>query len=90
MQSGEAQLLKRIKKHIQGEGETARGEGSPWVVITEVQRAAVVSVCVCAKSLQSCPTLTLGTVAHQAPLSMGFSRQKILECVAIPFPRGSS
>ena len=30
--------------------------------------------CVCAKSLQSCPTLW--TVAHQAPLSMGFSSQK--------------
>ena len=31
---------------------------------------------------------TLCTVAHQAPLSMGFSR--ILEWVAIPFSRGSS
>ena len=32
---------------------------------------------VCAKSLQSCPTLCdLWTIAHQAPLSMGFSRQK--------------
>ena len=31
----------------------------------------------CAKSLQSCPTLCdLWTVAHQAPLSMGFSRQE--------------
>ena len=29
------------------------------------------------KLLQSCPTgVTLWTVAHQAPLSMGFSRQK--------------
>ena len=34
--------------------------------------------CMCAKSLQSsCPTLLpLWTAAHQAPLSMGFSRQK--------------
>ena len=32
---------------------------------------------VCAKWLQSCSTLvTLWTVAHQAPLSMGFSRQE--------------
>ena len=29
-----------------------------------------------AKSLQLCPTLTLWTVAHQAALSMGFSRQE--------------
>ena len=35
------------------------------------------SVCVCAKSLQPCPTLwDPTTVAHQAPLSMGFSRQE--------------
>ena len=34
-------------------------------------------VCVHAMSLQLCPTLvTLWTVAHQAPLSMGFSRQE--------------
>ena len=30
------------------------------------------------------------TVAHQAPLSMEFSRQELLEWVAIPFSRGSS
>ena len=32
----------------------------------------------CAKSLQLCPTLCKGslTVAHQAPLSMGFSREE--------------
>ena len=30
------------------------------------------------------------TAAHQAPLSMEFSRQKLLEWVAIPFSRGSS
>ena len=45
-------------------------------------------VCICAKSLQSCPTLvTLWTVAHHAPLSMGFSRQ---ERLAIPSPPGES
>ena len=42
-------------------------------------------LCVRAKSLQSCPTLW--TVTCQAPLSMGFSRQEILELVA---SRGSS
>ena len=31
----------------------------------------------CAKSLQLCPTLCIPmTVAHQAPLSMGFSREE--------------
>ena len=35
------------------------------------------SACMCAKSLQSCRLFTtLQTVAHQASLSMGFSRQK--------------
>ena len=34
--------------------------------------------------------VTPWTVAHQAPLSMEFSRQKLLEWVAIPFSRGSS
>ena len=31
--------------------------------------------------------VTLWTVAHQAPLSMGCSRQKILEWVAMPSSR---
>ena len=37
-----------------------------------------VSVCVCvhAKSLQSCLTVTLWAVDSQAPVSMGFSRQE--------------
>ena len=33
---------------------------------------------------QSCPTLTLWTVAHQASLSMGFSRQEYWN--GLPFP----
>ena len=40
------------------------------------------------KSLQSCPTLCdLWTVAHQAPLSMGFSRQEYWSGLAC-FPPG--
>ena len=33
-------------------------------------------ICICAKSLQSCLTVTPWTVTCQAPLSMGFSRQE--------------
>ena len=43
--------------------------------------------CVCAKSLQLCLTLcrlTLQTTAHRASLSMGFSKTRILEWVAMP------
>ena len=40
---------------------------------------------------KSCPTLaTPCTVACQAPLSVGFSRQEYLEWVANSFSRGSS
>ena len=46
---------------------------------------------VCTKSLQSCPALCEPrTVAHQASLAMGFSRQEHWNGVAIPFCRGSS
>ena len=40
-----------------------------------------------AKSLQSCPTLCdPWAVAHQAPLSMGFSRQKYWSGLPCPPP----
>ena len=40
-----------------------------------------------AKSRQLCPTLcTLWTVAHQAPLSMGFSRQQHWSGLPCPSP----
>ena len=42
--------------------------------------------CMRAKLLQSCPTLTLWTVAHQAPLSMGFSRQEYWSGLPCPPP----
>ena len=42
-------------------------------------------MCVCALSLQPCPTLcNPWTVTCQAPLSMGFSRQEY--CSGLPFP----
>ena len=44
---------------------------------------------VCAKSLQSCPTLyNPRTVAHQAPLSMQFSRQEHWSSLLCPPPAG--
>ena len=50
-----------------------------------------VSVCVHAKSLQSCPALcNPWTAAHQAPLSMGILQARILEWVPGPSSRGSS
>ena len=41
-------------------------------------------MCVHVKSLQSCLTATLWTVACQAPLSMGFSRREYWS--GLPFP----
>ena len=46
------------------------------------------SVCVCGTSLQPCLTRgTLWTVARQAPLSMGFSRQEYQSGLPFPSPR---
>ena len=42
-------------------------------------------VCISAKLLQSC--LTVWTVAHRAPLSMGFSRQEYWSGLPCPPPR---
>ena len=58
-------------------------------MITEVLSCS--SCAVCAQSLQSCPTLCdLWTVAHQAPLSMGFSRQEYWNGSLFPTPGESS
>ena len=44
-------------------------------------------VCVCVLVIKSCPTVvTPWTVAHQAPLSMGFSRQECWSGLPFPFP----
>ena len=45
-----------------------------------------VCVCVCTKSLQLCTTLW--TIAHQAPLSMEFSRQEYWSGLPCPPPGG--
>ena len=45
-------------------------------------------VCVCVLVAESCPTLCdPRTVAHQAPLSMGFSRQEYWSGLPCPSPR---
>ena len=44
---------------------------------------------VCAKSLQSCLSAALWTVAHQAPLFLEFSRQEYWRGVAMSSSRGS-
>ena len=45
------------------------------------------NLCMHTKSLQSCLSLvTLGTVACQAPLSMGFSRQEYWSRLPCPCP----
>ena len=58
---------------------------TPTLRITALKRPCVL----CAKSLQSCPRLfmTLWTVACQAPLSMGFSRQEFWSGLPWPPPR---
>ena len=44
-------------------------------------------LCMCAKLLQSFQLCAVpGTVAHQAPLSMGFSRQEYWSVLPFPFP----
>ena len=55
-----------------------------------VQFESAYCACVCAKSLQSCPTLQpYGLyVAHQAPSVHGILQARILERVALPFSRG--
>ena len=51
-----------------------------------------ITVCMHAKSLQSCVTLCdpMDYIARQAPLSMGILQARILEWVAMPSSRGSS
>ena len=45
-------------------------------------------MCMHAKSLQLCLTVTLWTVTHQAPLSMAFSRQEYWSGLPFPSPEG--
>ena len=67
-------------RHSWGEGSGGPGLCFPWVSVakplkTAVYKKGIVRASVHAQSLQSCPTVTPWTVAHQAPVSMGFSRQ---------------
>ena len=52
-----------------------------------IQTILMSYACVCAKLLQSCQTLcNPWTVARQAPLSMGFSRQEHWSGLSFPSP----
>ena len=53
-----------------------------------MQNTKDISLCCCsAKSLQSCPTLCDPMMAaHQAPLSLGFSRQEYWSRLPFPSP----
>ena len=52
---------------------------------TKMREPVGVSLLCCpVLATQSCPTLTPRTVAHQAPLSMGFSKQE--HCSGLPCP----
>ena len=73
------------------EPEGIRGQDKPFCPTPLVSEWVSVCACVCARARgQSCLTLAAPwTVAHQVPLSMGFSRQ-VLERVVISYFRGSS
>ena len=59
-----------------------------WLTHTIVMYVSIMHACSVA---QSCLTLeTPWTVAHEAPLSMGFFRQEYLEWVGVSYSRGSS
>ena len=47
-----------------------------WRIPWTEEPGGLQSMCICAKSLQLCPTLILWTVPCQAVLSMGFSKQE--------------
>ena len=56
-------------------------------VLKKAKNKPVYTVFACAKSLQSCPTLCDSMdIAHQAPLSMGFSRQEYWSRLQCPSP----
>ena len=64
--------------------ETGNLQMRPGCLLRELKPHCV---CVRAKSLQSCPnSATPWTVAHQAPLSMGFSREEYWSGLPSPSP----
>ena len=53
------------------------------------KREEMLALCLCMLSCV-CLFVTPWTVAHQAPLSVGFSQARLLEWVAASYSRGSS
>ena len=64
-----------IIKNLEKEMATHFGI-SAWKTPWAEDPGGLQSMCICAKSLQLCPTLILWTVPCQAVLSMGFSKQE--------------
>jgi len=57
----------------------------PLPMLRKLNLCAFPSLCACMRSVtQLCPTLWDPTISHQAPLSMGFSRQEYWS--GLPFP----
>ena len=50
------------------------------------QKQVIPAAAAAVKSLQSCPTLILWTVARQTPLSIEFSRQEYWSELPVPSP----
>ena len=72
-------FVRRPEAPLKGR-QTAKGKG--------IHLDTAVVLCTVA---QLCPTLvTLGTVARQAPLSVGIPQARMLERVAMPSSRGSA
>ena len=70
----------------QGPGCWKSPQSQGWLAWLVPSEAPLLGLCVCAMSLQSCPTLCDPTVACQASLSMGFSRQEYWSGLPSPPP----
>ena len=75
-----------LEDKIQSNGERGRLRGRLYLLMRKN-----VGTCVCAKSLQSCPTLCDPVDCSPTGSSVhGILQARILERVAMPFPRESS
>ena len=61
-----------------------------WVCVYNLLLKTILSSCMGSCFSHAWLCVTPWTTAHQAPLSMGILQARILEWIAMPFPRGSS